>query len=1061
MNKIFGAVLLALTSICFAISAEFYDEQQNNGSYVGLRININNNSSSILHNIKLRYYFNADKGNYKADTSYVPNASLSTHSLNDTLAYIEINMPSVPKGYFPDKNGFSIGLHHKNWSNWNRARDYSYIKTSTLTENKKIVILKDDEVIYGELPIKEDNVAIESAGKLKIVGFRPLDDAWIEIANVGDSKTSADKFEILDKDAKSSAFGKLDLNAGEKMRFASSKKACGSFEKCIVSTNFAWTSVGEAMLKRDSSVVSYVCWGAPGELAQIAVNANVWDDETDFFYTEYVDSYWDVDYVRNVFFRISPEKDGSKVNDWFSYSSNDNPDEEQVAPKPIKLTANKPVMHRIPGEKSVLFSWIPIENITSYRVVVVDGNKNVIHSVETQSSSIELEVENGMFGWEVWAAGYEPKLSELSMYEIYNLEEAEIYTNVYKVLSIESIKARKDTKMLDLLWKRYAIAHKWDQSHINEPQPDVFEQTRCWAASVEAINHYYGGDLTQDEIVFGTRFIPEEPLYSALDPKHGADVPLDDSIEYDGVIKALEFALNPEGNVKNTIVKRNKGVPAYNFVKKEIDEGRPIFAATAAHAFVIYGYIGNSFNYAYLYAYGDNNGYKLNSVYYDKHSENSKITYYYTISNVIPGNVRMSDYRIHRDSDDDGITDFDEVYRFGTNPFYYDTDGDGISDKKEIFDYTIKVTRECRVESVDGISRSKPNCDEVLKMLYSFADIDKDGLRNELDADANGNGINDGLEDDHANITINSVPEDFTFFARTNLTVNDGVSCFDSNRENNDYCSVAATGNFDFYYKPLRENVFSLGARAHVGNVNVNFNSMLENKDCVSLRSSSIIHGNVKIQTKVVENLFDNYISAQNGSEIKGTKIAGLSAAWNHAYIYDLNSIPNVTYNKKKLLQRGVSYNLKDNDAFDTLKVDGGATLFIEPGVMHIKGLLQVEAGAKIVFTNPGQKTELHLDGNLIWHVYDNEPLSNTNYWSSVAKGFILYQHSSIGMNIEGAWGGTIFAPLSDLILGQATKTLYGRFLAKNITVHQYSKVFRVDYKPDNTQVVAYSIDFI
>lgn len=34
-------------------------------------------------------------------------------------------------------------------------------------------------------------------------------------------------------------------------------------------------------------------------------------------------------------------------------------------------------------------------------------------------------------------------------------------------------------------------------------------------------------------------------------------------------------------------------------------------------------------------------------------------------------------------------------------------------------------------------------------------------------------------------------------------------------------------------------------------------------------------------------------------------------------------------------------------------------------------------------------------------------------------------------MFIEGPFGGTIFAPLSKLILGQNTKVLYGRFLPK------------------------------
>jgi hypothetical protein len=39
------------------------------------------------------------------------------------------------------------------------------------------------------------------------------------------------------------------------------------------------------------------------------------------------------------------------------------------------------------------------------------------------------------------------------------------------------------------------------------------------------------------------------------------------------------------------------------------------------------------------------------------------------------------------DTDLDGVTDGDEFFRYGTNPFLYDTDGDGLSDSEELFYY--------------------------------------------------------------------------------------------------------------------------------------------------------------------------------------------------------------------------------------------------------------------------------------------------------------------------------------------------------------------------------------
>lgn len=61
----------------------------------------------------------------------------------------------------------------------------------------------------------------------------------------------------------------------------------------------------------------------------------------------------------------------------------------------------------------------------------------------------------------------------------------------------------------------------------------------------------------------------------------------------------------------------------------------------------------------------------------------------------------------------------------------------------------------------------------------------------------------------------------------------------------------------------------------------------------------------------------------------------------------------------------------------------------------------------------------------------------------------MLAQHGNETMTIEGMWAGTIFAPNADLILGQSNKKLYGRFLGRNITVHQYATVYSVNFNPE------------
>ena len=98
----------------------------------------------------------------------------------------------------------------------------------------------------------------------------------------------------------------------------------------------------------------------------------------------------------------------------------------------------------------------------------------------------------------------------------------------------------------------------------------------------------------------------------------------------------------------------------------------------------------------------------------------------------------------------------------------------------------------------------------------------------------------------------------------------------------------------------------------------------------------------------------------------------------------------------------------------------------------------------------PGLQTILHLHGGVIWRARTlNDDLEK------VAKGFKLIQHGSETMTVEGMWAGTIFAPNADLVLGQSSKKLYGRFLGKNVTVHQYAQVYGIPFAPEMNTAIA------
>jgi len=95
--------------------------------------------------------------------------------------------------------------------------------------------------------------------------------------------------------------------------------------------------------------------------------------------------------------------------------------------------------------------------------------------------------------------------------------------------------------------------------------------------------------------------------------------------------------------------------------------------------------------------------------------------------------VRNDEISISMDSDQDGLVDFDETERFGTDPNNRDTDGDGIEDMVDMLAYTFKP---------DG------------SFFPREADIDGDGAWKELDPDndwADNSGMSDGCEDSNTN----------------------------------------------------------------------------------------------------------------------------------------------------------------------------------------------------------------------------------------------------------------------------------------------------------------------
>jgi hypothetical protein len=326
--------------------------------------------------VKLRYYFhNVENKNVVINSYYIVNAEVLWKELNSSLAYLDIKIDSIPPGVYPNASGFSIGLHYSDWSVWNKAVDYSYQKNSVYAKNSKILLFQGDSLIYGVIP----------AGKVEnrnfaITGFRPMNLGWIEIENISDSSQSTDGLTLMDSKGNLHKVGRVALKPKGKIKFCQNDDACVISNSDVVDSSFLWGENGEAVLMKDSLILSYIPWGKEGSFAEKAVAVDVWDNKEDFFPSTEIDSIYGIEYEKNVYFKINPFAKITNTEGWWYYTSNDSLKEEPFSPSPILLSTNKEKTYRMKGDDSISFNWQQVRNVSDYQLVVLS---------ETDSSLIE------------------------------------------------------------------------------------------------------------------------------------------------------------------------------------------------------------------------------------------------------------------------------------------------------------------------------------------------------------------------------------------------------------------------------------------------------------------------------------------------------------------------------------------------------------------------------------------------------------------------------------------------------------------------------------------------
>lgn len=678
----------------------------------------------------------------------------------------------------------------------------------------------------------------------------------------------------------------------------------------------------------------------------------------------------------------------------------------------------------------------------------------------------------------------EPMLKPVLPDDGYTLKAAANTTeSIYpesKVLPIETIRGMMDTRLLNLVWNTDYEGRNSETTIDTWDIPEDDTDRKCGFISLTIMNHYYGGSLTQDEIEYHVLVKDETKVLSdnakillpfLHEPLNEGDVP-----------ELLKWSLNVENIITGGT---NYSTPcefSMDMIKDAINKNKLIMIEGTPfdknplkyrHYMVIYGYdkdhvyIGNASNFGLNKPFT----FKKEGATFWIIDESQTSTKYFISFYWIPEITDMNGAErgnplVSMDSDGDGVMDFDELERFGTDPYNIDTDGDGLGDKEDILFCARKY---------DNFQRVSERIEKMESYDMSCA----------LNSDYNNDGIIDGLEDLNADGTpdnmepwpnllekiisdMDDVPEDYTVYAFADLKINDGARCYsgtDTLKSNEEkFCKVAswATNTEKKKRADLEGNInvirqaFELSdAVKGKATTNIGVGAVIGGLDSwgkVFLRSKSHIYGNLRLfplnsekisSLKELESL--RYLDYQTGAEVSGSVELKKHWTW-PKYRYMLSDFKTDSQNRTVRVASGKTLDLRDGDSYSALIVENGATLKIHSGEMFVERNLQLEPEAKVVFDNLDGSTVLHIAGDVLWKTKANTPTTDMAYWSQVASRFKLVSHTSKPIFIDGQWGGTIYNPFGTTVMGQSQKFVYGRFLARKFELHQYTKLFRVDF---------------
>ncbi|NIM95372.1 MAG: hypothetical protein GTO18_16880 [Anaerolineales bacterium] len=598
--------------------------------------------------------------------------------------------------------------------------------------------------------------------------------SWVELANQGGSDTTLAGLFLTDKDGNSYTIpdGTPDLPQGAfviilfdglgseedeskvkdgRIHLHSTPTMVDPFEDTGDQLGLYETDAATA-----ENMLDFVAWGEPaGEDDDEAVSASLWFDET-YVVSERGGTVTGLSQSGESI-GLYPDRTRGLVSSWGRYASFETTQGEgnNIPTTEVMLPSSG---SSVLGQDFYV-SWYNVPHAVEYKLQMDDN-------ADFSSPEVDLILSepyyvpsqppaDGTYFWRIKAfdaEGYESQYSDVAIISVATLEPLVLpsepiegegqfsaratstgngtHSNVsYSLLNsptaqssywevdylnnIPPLLQRKDSNLI--CWdgdKELGSREPWDGPHNDTPGNHADHgRNYCVRASIAMINHYYGGDLTQDRITYehwGGDGWPVGDL--------GHNVPTLNTVARD----LMSWAL------KDTPVTMSRGKPTFNQIKGWIDDGKGVMVWVPGHAIVLRGWAIYNGTHPDIPAgtryviYNDPWDARMHVVQY----ESINLIFYFVPDGTPTG--REQESSVKEDPDNDSIMTFDERRRFNTNPENDDTDDDCIKDQLDMhsFIYT----------NHDVYSPS-------------FADWDGDGLHKQVDPDNDNGSVIDGNED--------------------------------------------------------------------------------------------------------------------------------------------------------------------------------------------------------------------------------------------------------------------------------------------------------------------------